>query len=189
MNRLLFALVLASTVALGGVGCDKMRTAATTSLDATQPLLISFDGDVAQCDTHPCLIGIVTKLRKSPTAKLEDAERAVRIYGDGSYKVFEAGEAPEKPEPEELPDNWMETPEKTPEEWDQEADEKVMGNALKELATGSLVEVDGRKVLEIAPDLLPSSDFYLATNGYFGATYNEQVLGSPTKMGATKINR
>lgn len=190
MTRLSLALVLASTLLVGLTGCDQLRIAAKTSLDATQPLLVAFEGDVDQCGEHPCLVGIASSHKEVGAAvKLEEGSRVVRIHGDGSWTVFEAGEPPEAPEKEEAPEGWEDTPEKTAAEWATEVDEKAMGNALTELASGTLVDVDGKKVLEIAPDLLPAGDFMLYTNGWFGAIFDEQLLGSPYKMGVTKISR
>ncbi len=194
MTRLSLALVLGSTLVVGLTGCDQLRTAAKTSLDATQPLMVSFAGDVEQCGDHACLIGMVSSPKEIGTGgvkKLEEGSRVVRIHGDGSWTVFEAGEAPESEEPaeEEIPEDWQSAPEKTAEEWAAEVDEKVMGNALTELAKGSLVDVEGKMVLEIAPDLLPAGEFMIYTNGWFGALIDEQRLGSPYVMGVTKVSR
>jgi|GEM_PF-4864462 len=193
MTRLSLAFVFVSSLVLGMTGCkNQIVTQSKTSLEATKPLLIAFDQDVTQCDEHICIVGLAVGLKSDQAdkvLKLLEESRVVRVYGDGTYRIFEGGDPPEKPEPEEPPENWRETPEKTDAELAIEVDEKYMGNMIKELTTGSLAELDGKKVLEIAPDLLPTKDFVLFTNGWFGASYNDELIGSPTVHGVTKISR
>lgn len=190
MSRLPVILLVTASLSLGLAGCSKIRTLAKTSLDATAPLTITFDDDIAQCDEHPCLLALSEESKTSgEVLALGDTGRLVRLYGDGSYTIFETGEPEEEPEPEEPPDDWKDTAEKDREYWRTKADEKVMGTATKEVANGTLVEADGKKVMELAPDVLPAADFMVCTNGHFGAMLDGQVLGSPKNFGVTKVSR
>ncbi len=190
MSRITLSLLLVSTTAIGLAGCPKVPTLAKSSLEATAPLTITFEGDISQCDDHACLIGFAEKVSgDSDIAKLGDEGRLVRLFGDGSYRIFKKGEAAEKPEQEEPPENWQETPEKDPAYWDAMAEEKVMGNAIEEVAKGNLGEVDGKKVVEIAADQLPATDFVLYSNGHFGAMFDGEQLSSPEGFGVVKLAR
>ncbi|MCO4773475.1 MAG: hypothetical protein KDA24_25810 [Deltaproteobacteria bacterium] len=190
MRRTPLVFALATTLVIGVGGCSKVRTLAKTSLEASQPLTVTFDSDLSQCAEHACLIGFAESIKDDKgISTLSEEGRLVRLYGDGSYKVFKKGERPEEPEQEEAPENWQETDEKSKEHWVQKAEEKTMGNAIEEVAAGTLAEVDGKKVLELAADLLPANDFVLYTNGHFGALYDGSPLGSPEDFGVTKISR
>ncbi len=190
MIRLLMSLVLISGLALGATGCDKSKVLAKTSLEATKPLVISFDGDLAGCGTSLCFIAVAESAEEVGKAiKLSEGSRLIVVKADGSWTAFEAGDKPEKEEEKELPEDWMDQPIKDYDARKAEANTKAMGNATKEVAAGTLTEVDGQRVLEIAPDLLPVGEFMLYTNGWFGALYEGERIGSPSKMGLIEITR
>jgi len=192
MSRLPVLLLVTASLSLGLAGCgkNKIRTLANTSLDAQKPLMITFDDDIDQCDEQLCLLGLSEELKlKGSILEVGETGRLVRLFGDGSYTMYEGGETEEQPEPEEPPENWQETEEKSREYWREKSVEKTMGNATKEISSGTLAETDGKKVLEIAPDILPAADFFLYTNGHFGAMLDGEPLGSPTRFGVTKISR
>lgn len=190
MTRLLMSLLLISGLALGIAGCDKTKVLATTSLDATKPLVISFEGDLAGCAANLCFVAIAdSEDQVGKSVKLEEGSRLIVVKHDGSWTAFEAGDTPEAEEEEELPEDWRDQPVKTYDERKVIANEKTMGNATKEVASGTLTEVDGQRILEIAPGLLPVGEFMLYTNGWFGALYEGERIGSPTKMGLIEISR
>ncbi len=192
MSRLPVILLVTASLSFGLAGCgkNKIRTLAKTSLEATAPLTITFDDDIDQCDEQLCLLGLSEELElKGSILEMGETGRLVRLFGDGSYTMYEGGETEEQPEPEEPPDNWRETEEKSRDHWREKSIEKTMGNATKEISSGTLVDADGKKVLEIAPDILPVADFFVYTNGHFGAQLNGEPLGSPTVFGVTKISR
>ncbi len=190
MSRLLLTLILSSGLALGATGCTKTKVLAKTSLDATKPLTISFEDDLEPCATHMCFVAIAGDTKEvGSSVKLAEGSRVVRVMGDGSWTAFEAGDVPDPEEEEELPEDWKDQPIKPYAERKAEADEKAMGNATKEVASGTLTEVDGKRILELAPDLLPAGEFVVYTNGWFGAVLDGERIGSPTKMGLVEITR
>lgn len=190
MPRLLMILVLFSGLLLGTTGCKKHNVLATSSLDANKPLVISFDQDLAPCGPNLCWVAIADNTSVLGSAiKLSEGARAILIKDDGSYTIFESGDPPEAEEPEELPENWEDEPIVGYDERKAEAIDKAMGNARKELATGTLADVDGKRILEIAPDLLPAGEFMVYTNGWFGALLDGERIGSPTKIGLVEITR
>ncbi len=190
MSRLLLTLILSSGLALGATGCDKTKVLAKTSLDATKPLVISLDGDLAPCASNFCFVAIADSddaLGKA--VKLSEGSRLIVVKGDGSWTAFEAGDVPEAEEEKELPEDWKDQPIKPYAERKAEADADAMGNATKEVASGTLAQVDGKQILELAPDLLPAGDFKVYTNGWFGAVYEGERVGTPTKSGLIEITR
>jgi hypothetical protein len=190
MSRLLMTLILSSGLALGATGCDKTKVLAKTSLDATKPLTISFEDDLEPCATHLCFVAIAADEKEvGKSVKLAEGSRLVRVMGDGTWTAFEMGDVPEAEEDEELPEDWKDKPIKAYDERKAEATEKAMGNATKEVASGTLTEVDGKRILEIAPDLLPAGEFVVYTNGWFGAALDGERIGTPTKMGLVEIAR
>lgn len=200
MTRLLMSLVLLSGLALGTTGCKKNTVLAKSTLDVNKPLVISFDGDLAPCDEHICVVALAEKVELiDKTLELTGGARVVRVKGDGSWTILEAGDAADaedesedeadEEEEEGLPENWKDEPLTTYEDRKAEADEKYMGNFTKELASGTLAEAEGVRLLEIAPELLPVGKFSLFTNGHFGATYDGTPIGSPRMTGLIELAR
>lgn len=189
MSRVTLTLLAAGLLA--APACSKYQTQAKTSMEATAPLVITFEDDTySSCDEVLCFLAIAKDHDEvGGSVKLAENSRMVRLLGDGSWTLYAAGEVPEKEEEPEAPEDWESQPIEPPEQRRAENIELKMGNAVKEVLSGSLVEVDGRKVLEIPPDQLPADDFMLYTNGWFGAMYGDEPISSPQYFGVTKIDR
>ena len=191
MSRLLMSMVLLSGLLLGTTGCSKHKVLAKTSLDVNKPLILSFDADLAPCATDHCWVAIAdTSGQLGAAVKLTKGSRLIVLEADGSWTAYEAGDAPEaEEEKEELPEDWRDHPIVGYDERKAKALDKAMGNARKEIATGTLAEVEGKRVLELAADLLPVGEFLVYTNGWFGAVYEGERIGTPTRMGLVEVSR
>ncbi len=103
----------------------------------------------------------------------------------------EEEEEKEEPDEEATPDeSWKDKPILSAEERRSRAfDRKTRGKFCTEMASGTLAGDGDEKVLELPSDVLPESDFYVYSNGWFGAYVGDVQIGSSTKMGGIKFDR
>jgi len=168
----------------------KQRVKKTVTLEAGQALVLAVEGDLAACDQWVCLVTLQARGSKDPDLK-------VKIEADGTWVALSPEEEDEEDgddddsagDDDDSSEDWQAKAVLSDSERTKKHYEKKMGKYKVEAAKGSLADVDGGRVLSIPSEHLPSGDFYLGTNGYFGVSYDGVKVGSGKQSGVLRVKR
>ena len=120
-------------------------------------------------------------------AEEKDADYDAVLVVDGGEGSSEDAAAPQATA-DEAPPAWMELPIRD-EEWFVKCKrEATFGTFKVEKARGSLSEEGGRHLV-IPADLLPTDEFQVSTNGYWGAVIDGSPIGTAAKTGVIRVVR
>ncbi len=194
-------------------------TAKTVKLadDGKVSLTVKMD-ELQICNNAPCLLWLGESMSGSDASMLLniDAEGAWLLSAENEHYSKEAKddddnilsckdhteatkaaaedkdkEKEEEKDEDATPDeSWKDKPILTVEERRaKHFEQNVRQKYCAEKAAGTLAGDGNERVLEIAADALPESDFFLWSNGHFGAYVGDLQVGSPHKTGGIKYDR
>jgi hypothetical protein len=184
------ALVVGAFLLTPAVVDGKQRVKKTVTLEAGQALVLAVEGDLAACKPWTCLVTLQARGSKEPEIK-------VKVKDDGTWVAFSQEEEDEEDgddddsagDDDDSSEDWQAKAVLTDTERTAKHYEKKMGEYTVEEAKGTLADGEGGRVLSIPSEHLPSGDFYLGTNGYFGVSYDGVKVGSGKRSGVFRVKR
>ena len=168
----------------------------TVSLEIGEPMRIAFDGALDTCERWNCFLWV-----KDDSGELK-AKVMIELLGDGQWVAWESaakeddeGEGDDddsaddddSSDDDDSADAWMELPVISVAERRVKAYEAAKNEFTIEKQRGKLSE-DG-KWLVVPGDLLPTEDFDLEANGFWGARIGDEEIGSASKTGLVHVKR
>ena len=173
----------------------------TVDLALGEPMRVAFDGKLDTCERWNCFLWVKDD---------NDGEASVLIelLGDGQWVVWESAEKEDDEgegdddddkddsakddddsadDDDDSADNWMELPVISVEERRVKAYESAKKKFTIEKLRGELTS--DRKWFVVPGDLLPTEDFDVEANGFWGARLGDEQIGSGTKTGLVHVKR
>jgi len=171
------------------------RIKKTVELASGADLVLSVDDEIGSCGrplrqsqrTWSCIVHIKAQGGKEDFLRL-------KLHHDGLWLAFVAEEDEDGDDDDSAGDDddsadWQSKPILTDDERIDKVVEKQDGKLTVLKAQGVVAGAAGARTLTIAADLLPTGNFLVGTNGYFGLNYGGVKIGSARKSGVIKVKR